>query len=62
MESNPVLAASLVVAVPPAKGKQPRLAPEKPSERPLTFTKLTLRSHLAEGAGSNTAGDIGQRA
>lgn len=35
------------------KGKQLQLAPEKPSERLLTFTKLILCFHLAARAGSN---------
>ena len=61
MESNAVLAALLDVAVPPAEGKQLQLTPEKPSERLLTFAKLTLRFHLAVRTGSNTVRDIGQR-
>lgn len=61
MESNTFLAASLDVAVPPAKGKQLQLTPEKPPERLLTFAKLTLRFHVAARASSNTAGGIGQR-
>lgn len=49
MESDVFLAALLDVAVPPAEGKQPQLTPEKPCERLLTVTKLTLHFHLTVG-------------
>lgn len=61
MESDVFLAALLDVAVPPAKGKQLQLTPEKPSERLSTVTKLTLHFHLTAGTASSTVGDVRQK-